>query len=297
MALTATRESGAGLGVTLKRLASFIRLEHTVFVLPYAFVGAALAVHGRPSWGRLEAITLVMAGARTIAMSLNRLVDAELDARNPRTASRELPAGLLRHRDVWLFMAVAALVLVAGLAQLPRITWALVPIPILAFLVYPYTKRVTPLCHVWLGATAALGPVGAWTAAVGRVEWKSFLVGAVVAFWMAGFDILYATMDEASDRTNGIHSMVADFGPRRALLVARAFHVLSVGAMLWVAAACDLGWPYVVGVAACAGLMGYEHWMVRPGDLSRVNAAFFNVNAVVACLYLAAVAASLWLTP
>lgn len=296
MAATAS-EPRAGLGLTLKRLASFIRLEHTVFVLPYAFVGAALSVHGRPSWGTLEAITLVMAGARTIAMSLNRLVDVELDARNPRTARRELPAGLLRQRDVWLFMGVAALVLIAGLAQLPRICWVLVPIPILAFVAYPYMKRFTPFCHVWLGATAALGPIGAWTATVGRVEWQSFVVGAVVAFWMAGFDILYATMDEASDREHGIHSMIADFGAQRGLYVARGFHVASVAAMLWVASACSLGLPYLVGVAACAALMGYEHWMVRPGDLSRVNAAFFNVNAIVACLYLAAVIMSLWLTP
>jgi 4-hydroxybenzoate polyprenyltransferase len=232
-----------------------------------------------------------MAGARTLAMALNRLIDAELDARNPRTAARELPAGLLRSRDALLLCAAGLLAFAIALGELAPLTRPLAPIVVAAFVIYPYLKRFTPLCHVWLGLVDGLAPVGAWVAITDRLDARAFLVGGVVCFWMAGFDVIYATMDVDHDREVGLHSIPADLGLARGLLVARAFHVAAVACMVAVGVALDLGVVYLLGVIACAALLAYENAIVSPGDLSRVNAAFFNVNAVIAGLYLVAVAA------
>jgi 4-hydroxybenzoate polyprenyltransferase len=276
--------------VTARRLSSFVKLEHTLFALPYAYVGAILAVRGAPSLHDLVWITLAMAGARSLAMALNRLIDAGLDARNPRTAQRELPRGLLTRGQVLGFCAASLAVFALAVSQLAPLTRPLAPIVVVAFVVYPYLKRVTPLCHLFLGLVDGLAPVGAWVAITNHLDAKPFLLAGVVCFWMAGFDVIYATMDVDHDRANGLHSIPAWLGVARGLQTARAFHVLAVACMIAVGPVFSLGAIYYAGVAVCSVLLAYENAIVKPNDLRRVNAAFFNVNAIIAALYLAAVA-------
>jgi 4-hydroxybenzoate polyprenyltransferase len=272
-----------------RRFANLVRLEHTVFALPYAYVGAILAVRGWPGLAVLVWITVVMVGARSFAMAVNRLVDAAIDARNPRTAGRDLPAGKLGRGQVLAFAAVSLAVFALGLSQLPAITRWLAPIVIAAFVVYPYLKRVTPLCHLWLGLVDGLAPVGGWVAVTGHFDTAAWLLGAAVACWIAGFDIIYATMDIDVDRAQGLHSVPADYGVARALTISRALHALSVVALIGVGLSLGLGPVYAVGVAAVALLLAYEQNLVSPTDLSRVDMAFLSVNGVIALLYFATV--------
>ncbi len=271
------------------RLSALVKFEHTLFALPYAYVGAVLAVDGAPELADLVWITVAMAGARSLAMALNRLIDAEIDARNPRTVRRELPAGLLSRAQVIAFCLGSVVVFAVAVSQLAPITRWLAPIPVVAFVIYPYLKRWTPLCHLWLGAVDGLAPVGAWIAITGTVDAEAFLLGGVVCFWIAGFDVIYATLDHDHDRAEGLHSIPADLGLAAGLAVARLLHGLAVACMVAAGMALDLGSVYWVGVAVCAALLAYENAIVKPDDLSRVNAAFFNVNALLAAIYLAAV--------
>jgi 4-hydroxybenzoate polyprenyltransferase len=272
-----------------QRFANLVRLEHTVFALPYAYVGAILAVDGWPGISVLGWITVVMVGARSFAMAVNRLVDAAIDARNPRTAGRELPAGRLKRSQVIAFALASLAVFVIGISQLPAITRWLAPIVIVAMVVYPYLKRVTPLCHVWLGVVDGLAPVGGWVAVTGHFDIAAWLLGAAVACWIAGFDIIYATMDIEVDRAQGLHSLPADCGVARALYASRTLHALSVVALAAVGWSLGLGPIYAVGVVAVAALLAYEQQLVSPDDLSRVDMAFLSVNGVIALLYLGTV--------
>ena len=275
--------------VVARRLSSLVRLEHTLFALPYAYVGAVFAVDGRPAFADLFWITIAMAGARSLAMAVNRLVDAEIDARNPRTARREIPAGLLSRMQVIAFCLVSVAILALAISQLAPITRWLAPIPVVAFVIYPYLKRFTPLCHLWLGAVDGLAPIGAWVAITNDVDPKAFLLGGVVCFWIAGFDVIYATMDYEHDRRERLHSIPADYGMAAGLTIGRIFHGLAVVFMVLSGIALGVGIIYWLGVAICAALLAYENAIVKPDDLSRVNAAFFNVNAILAGIYLAAV--------
>jgi 4-hydroxybenzoate polyprenyltransferase len=268
-----------------QRFVNLVRLEHTVFALPYAYVGAILAVDGWPGLAVLVWITVVMVGARSFAMAVNRLVDAAIDARNPRTAGRELPAGRLGRGQVLAFSAVSLAIFALGLSQLPAITRWLAPIVIAAFVVYPYLKRVTPLCHLWLGIVDGLAPVGGWVAVTGHFDVAAWLLGAAVACWIAGFDIIYATMDIDVDHAEGLHSVPADYGVARALQISRALHALSVVALAGVGWSLGLGPVYALGVVAVAALLAYEQNLVSPTDLSRVDMAFLSVNGVIALLY------------
>jgi 4-hydroxybenzoate polyprenyltransferase len=273
-----------------QRFVSLVRLEHTVFALPYAYVGAILAVHGWPGLAVLIWITVVMVGARSFAMAVNRLVDAAIDARNPRTAARELPAGRLKRSQVVGFALGSLALFTAGISQLPAITRWLAPIVVAAFVVYPYLKRYTPLCHIWLGVVDGLAPVGGWVAVTGHFDVAAWLLGAAVACWIAGFDIIYATMDIEVDRVQGLHSMPADYGVARALWISRALHALSVVALVGVGLSLSLGPVYAIGVAAVALLLAYEQQLVSPNDLSRVDMAFLSVNGTIAMLYFGTVA-------
>jgi 4-hydroxybenzoate polyprenyltransferase len=268
-----------------QRLVNLVRLEHTVFALPYAYVGAILAVHGWPGITVLGWITVVMVGARSFAMAVNRLVDAAIDARNPRTAGRELPAGRLTRAQVIAFALTSLAVFVVGISQLPSITRWLAPIVIAAMVVYPYLKRYTSLCHLWLGAVDGLAPVGGWVAVTGHFDVAAWLLGAAVACWIAGFDVIYATMDIEVDRAQGLHSLPADYGVARALHVSRTLHALSVVALAAVGWSLGLGPVYAIGVVAVAALLAYEQQLVSPNDLSRVDMAFLSVNGVIALLY------------
>jgi 4-hydroxybenzoate polyprenyltransferase len=270
-----------------RRLASLVRIEHTVFALPFAYVGAFLAVYGWPGLSDMIWITVAMAGARTLAMALNRLVDAELDARNPRTASRELPTGALTRAHVFGLCAAAFAAYLLAVFQLDPVVRWLWPIPVAMFVIYPYLKRVTWLCHLWLGACLGLAPVGAWLAISGSAPWEAWAMGVAVLFWVAGFDLFYSLYDLDHDRREGLHSWAARFGERGAFAGARIFHALTVLFLALAGIGLAVGVWYWLGVAVVAILLGYEHSIVRPGDLRRLDAAFFTVNGVMSVVFLA----------
>lgn len=293
-------------------LLELVKFEHSIFALPYAFIGALygaatigfpvpeiwppiaprptpwVALSNWPTWSAIVWITVAMVGARAVAFVVNRAVDKEIDARNPRTSGRAVPAGLVKAWELWLFAAVMLAAYLHAVFQLAPITHWLWPIPLAMFLVYPYLKRFTPLAHFWLGACLGLGAVGGW-AAVGAsltdpVPW---LLGAAVAVWTAGFDIIYATQDRECDIRDRVHSVPADFGIPRALLVTKVTHALAVALFMAGGALAGAGWPYFAGVAIAGILLAYENAIISPKDLSRVNAAFFTVNGMVAVVILA----------
>ena len=277
--------------VYARRFVSLVKLEHTVFALPYAYAGAVLAAGEVPGLQRLLWITVAMVGARSLAMALNRLIDAGIDARNPRTARRELPAGLLSPVHVAAFAAASLAVFLLAVWQLPPVTHLLWPIPVAGFVIYPYLKRFTWLCHAFLGAVDGLAPVGGWVAVTGTVDWQPFLLGGAVALWIGGFDIIYATMDLEIDRRQGLHSIPRRFGVAMALLTTRLFHAGSVALLVWLGLALSLGPFYWLGLAVVAALLAYENSIVSADDLSRVDMAFLQMNGVIAIVFLAGVLA------
>ena len=281
----------SAVAVLPRRFASLVKIEHTVFALPFAYIGALLCRNDIPSAHDLVWITFAMVGARSLAMSINRLVDAEIDARNPRTATRELPAGRLSRLQVLLFCALAlALYLVACFQLDPIVRW-LAPIPIVGFVVYPYLKRFTWLSHLWLGAVDGLAPLGAWVAITGRLPWEAWALGAAVAVWIAGFDLFYSLFDREIDLAQGLHSVSTRFGVEGAFRGARLLHLATIALLVAVGLGLDLGWLYWLGVVAVALLLAYEHSLIRPGDLRRLDAAFFTVNGVISVAFFAFVLA------
>jgi 4-hydroxybenzoate polyprenyltransferase len=271
--------------------ASLVKVEHTVFALPFAYIGAFLAVDGVPSAHDVLWITVAMIGARSLAMALNRLIDAGIDARNPRTAGRELPRGALRPWQVMAFSLASLVVFLIAVYQLaPLVRW-LWPIPVLAFVVYPYLKRWSWISHFWLGAVDGLAPLGAWAAITNDLPWEAWALGGAVALWVAGFDLLYALFDLDVDRAQGLHSLPARFGMRAAFLGARACHAGTVALL----AAAGLGLPvgalYWLGVAAVAALLVYEHSLVSATDRRRLDMAFFTMNGVISITFFAFVLA------
>jgi 4-hydroxybenzoate polyprenyltransferase len=268
-----------------------VKFEHTIFALPFAYVGAFLAVQGVPSGHDLLWITVAMVGARSLAMALNRLIDARIDAANPRTASRELPSGALTNAAVVAFCVLALVVYLLAVWELdPLVRW-LSPIPVAMFVVYPYLKRFTWLCHLWLGAVDGLAPVGAWAAIKGELPWQAWALGAAVAAWVAGFDLFYSLFDVDVDREQGLHSWATRFGERGAFQGARALHLSTIALLAAAGSGLDVGVLYWVGVAAVAALLLYEHTLVRPGDLRRLDAAFFTMNGVISVAFFAFVLA------
>lgn len=291
----------------LRVLLELVKFEHSVFALPYAYIGALYGaatvsfavpeiwppVAPRPTpwvtlsnWPTLAAIlwvTVAMVGARAVAFVVNRAVDKEIDARNPRTAGRAVPAGLIKAWELWLFAAFMLAAYLHAVFQLAPVTHWLWPVPLAMFLVYPYLKRFTPLAHLWLGACLGLGAVGGW-AAVGAslADPTPWLFGAAVAVWTAGFDIIYATQDHACDIRDCVHSVPADFGMARALLVTRITHALAVALFVAGGLSAGAGWPFFAGVAIAGILLTYENAIISPTDLTRVDAAFFAVNGMVA---------------
>ncbi len=272
------------------RLARLVRIEHTVFALPFAYVGALLAVDGWPGTGTMAWITLAMVGARTLAMGLNRLIDAEIDAANPRTAGRELPAGALTRGHVLALCAGSLALYLVAIWQLDPIVRWLWPIPVALFVGYPYLKRYTWLCHLWLGASLGLAPVGAWVAITGELPWQAWALGGAVCLWVAGFDLFYALFDREHDLAAGLHSWAARFGVAGVFAGARAMHAGVVVLLAAAGAGLTVGVWYWLGVAVVAVLLLYEHLIVRPDDLRRLDAAFFAVNGVLSITFLAFVA-------
>lgn len=273
-----------------RRLASLVRIEHTVFALPFAYVGAFFAVDAWPGLPTMAWITVAMVGARTLAMALNRLVDAELDARNPRTASRELPSGALTRAQVLALCVLALGVFLLAISQLDPIVRWLWPIPVALFVVYPYLKRFTWLCHLWLGACLGLAPVGAWLAVTGTAPWEAWAIGAAVMLWVAGFDLFYSLFDLEHDRAEGLHSWATRFGVGGVFVGARMLHAGSVALLALAGFGLDVTVLYWVGVLAVTALLVYEHSIVEPDDLRRLDAAFFTLNGVISVVFFAFVA-------
>jgi 4-hydroxybenzoate polyprenyltransferase len=269
------------------RFARLVKIEHTIFALPFAYVGAFLAVGATPSAHDLVWITLAMVGARSLAMALNRLIDAGIDARNPRTAGREIPSGQLSLLQVVLFCAASLALFLVAVSQLAPKTHYLWPVPVIGFVVYPYLKRFTWLCHFWLGAVDGLAPVGAWVAITNHLPWQAWILGAAVALWVAGFDCFYALFDVDIDRAQGLHSIATRFGVRGAFAGARLSHLATVACLVAAGLGLPVGLLYWIGVGAVAALLAYEHALVRPGDLRRLDAAFFTMNGVISVVFAA----------
>jgi len=278
----------------LSRVATYgrlVRFSHTIFALPFAVMGAVLGANGIPDLKVCLFILMAMVGARSMAMAMNRLADHTIDADNPRTKGRELPAGILSRAEVWGFLAVSLCVFVAACWLLNPLTLRLSPIVIFVLLSYPFAKRFTSLCHLWLGAALGLSPIGAFVAvrgAFGPEALAPWLLGGAVVLWTAGFDVIYALLDVAFDKKKKLFSIPASFGAGRALMVSAVFHVVTVGILVAVGLVVPLGVAWFVGVVLVAAILFYEHWIVSADDLSRVNMAFFTMNGVVSLLLMVA---------
>src|SRR5829696_992478 len=269
-------------------LLEMIKWEHTVFALPFAYAGM-LAAPVPFSFSHLFWITVAMIGAPTAGMTLNRIIDAKMDAINPRTANRAIPKGLVGLREAWVFTGAAVALLVLATLFLAPITRVLWPLVVLGFVIYPYTKRFTWLCHLALGVANGLAPGAAWVAVTGDVSWTPALIWAGAALWVAGFDVVYALLDRDFDLENEINSLPVRFGIGSALVVSRAWHALSVAFLVAFGAAASLGAVYYLGVVVVAWLLFYEQSLVRKDDLSKLNMAFFTMNGVISLVFFACV--------
>ena len=271
------------------RIRAFLRLvaiEHSVFALPFAYLSAFAAMRvdgGRVRWLDLLLITVAMVGVRTFAMAANRIIDRQIDARNPRTAGRELVTGAVSVRTAWSGAVVALVVFLAAAAALNPLCLVLAPLAVIPLVLYPYAKRFTDWPHAVLAIAQAVGPVGAWFAVTGTFTGSgpAWLLGAAVGLWIGGFDLIYACQDAEVDREIGVRSVPARYGLRFALHASTVAHVITFGLFLWFGEVIGLGWPWWIGLALTAAAFGYQHVVVTPGDLSRVNRAFFTANGFV----------------
>ena len=266
-----------------------IKIEHSVFALPFALVGALLAARdaGRwPTWLQIFWIVVAMVGARSAAMTINRIADVHYDRRNPRTAQRALPTGQVSVSFAWVFALAASALLVIAAWQLNRLALELSPVALAVLFFYSYTKRFTALSHFVLGFCLGMSPAAAWIAIRGSLDWRMLILCAAVTLWVGGFDVLYACQDIDFDRKVGLHSIPKALGVRGALAVARTMHALMVALLAWLAVGFHLAWPAWAGIAVVAALLGYEHSLVKANDLSKINAAFFTVNGYISLLFL-----------
>ncbi len=268
----------------LATLLEMIKFSHTVFAFPFALMGvilASLASGAAPTFSQVFWICLAMVGARTGAMGLNRIIDARIDAGNPRTADRHLPAGRVAVGEAWLLVAGAFALLLLAAWRLNPLCLQLAPVAIFCLAFYSYCKRFTAMAHMVLGLCLAAAPVGAWIALRGDIGWPVIVLGLAVLFWVAGFDIFYALQDYEFDRQQGLFSIPARFGIERSFTIARWFHLAMVVLLLLLVFSEGLGFVYLIGVLVVAGMLVYEHMLVRPDDLERLDAAFFNMNGYI----------------
>ena len=273
-----------------------IKIEHTLFALPFAFLGAILAAGGIPTLWQLSWIVVAMVGARSAAMAFNRIADRQYDARNPRTAMRALPAGLLSLGFVWGFTIVSALIFFIAAAMLNRLTLILAPVALASVLLYSLTKRWTQFSHIVLGWCLSIAPTGAWVAVRGQIDSPvPLLLSLVVLLWTAGFDVLYACQDLEFDRSQGLHSIPARFGIAHALWISRGLHAGAFIALVTLYLVSGLGPLALIGVVLTASLLLYQHRLVRADDLGRLNAAFFTTNAFVSVILLATFGSAVFL--
>ena len=279
----------------IRTYGSLVRFSHSVFALPFALTGALLAARERGiTAGQVFWIVVAMVAARSAAMGFNRLVDAEFDARNPRTASREIPRGIVSRRQATAFVLVSSVVFIAAAAQLGLLCLALSPLALAIVFWYSLAKRYTHWTQAFLGLAMAVAPVGGWFAAGGRGGWEPWVLGLAVGLWVGGFDVLYACQDLAFDRAAGLHSIPVRYGVPRALVISRAMHVGTILAMAALAVLTPLGPLYLIGVTVVAVLLAYEQSLVSPADLSQVKRAF-DLNGYVGLLYLVFTAAAIYL--
>lgn len=272
-----------------------IKWEHTVFALPFALVSLLVASDGVPAWSTVGWILVAMVGARSTAMAFNRLVDARIDAANPRTAEREIPSGALSRTAVLVFTLATAALFVLAAFMLNPLCFALSPVALVIVWFYSLTKRFTALSHLFLGLALGVAPIGAWLAVRGEFAAFPVILALAVLCWVAGFDVLYACQDVDFDRRAGLRSIPAAIGPGNARWVARGLHVLAVAAWAWAFVSVDLGAVALAGVVVTAALLGYEHWLVRSDDLSRIDRAFFEVNSWIGMVLLGSTLLELYL--
>ncbi|MET9105336.1 menaquinone biosynthesis prenyltransferase MqnP [Streptomyces zhihengii] len=268
----------------VKAFLRLVMIEHSVFALPFAYIAALTAMFeadGTVHWAELLLVTVAMVGLRTFAMACNRIIDREIDARNPRTASRELVTGAVSVRSAWTGALMALVVFLGAAALLNPLCLALAPVAVVPMVVYPYGKRFTDYPHAILGLAQAMGPVGAWIAVTGSWSWDAVILGLAVGVWIGGFDLIFACQDVQADRAHGVRSVPARFGIPAALYGARACHVVTMALFVWYAVATDAGAFLWAGLAVVAAAFAYEHSIVRPHDLSRLNRAFFTVNGFI----------------
>ncbi|GGM08183.1 menaquinone biosynthesis prenyltransferase MqnP [Deinococcus aerophilus] len=278
----------------MKTYLQLVKFEHTVFALPFAYAGMLLASMqtqgtGWPGLGVVVWVTVAMAAARTAAMGANRVIDRFIDARNPRTAGREVPSGKVSPAQAWALVGISLVVMAFAAAQLNPLCLALLPLAVVFLIGYPYTKRFTWLCHAWLGVTDGAAAAGGWIAVTGHFAPGAWVLWAVVIFWMIGLDVIYATMDRDFDVKHGIKSIPARFGIRRALRIAAASHALTFALLLLVGVVTGASGWYYLAAAAMGVILLYEHRIVNPDDLARVNVAFFDANMWLALTMLAGV--------
>lgn len=282
----------------MNKLALYLRMikfSHSVFALPFAFAAAVLAEAGIPSWNKTLWIALAMLGARSGAMGLNRIIDCEIDALNPRTANRELPAGKIKKSHAWVFTIIAFSVMIFSAYMLNPLCLMLSPVAIGVFVLYSYCKRFTWLCHIVLGVAISGAPLGAWIAITGEVDARILPLCIAVVTWLAGFDILYALQDIDFDRRHGLYSIPAIFGTAKSLLLSKLLHLNT-----WVLLTCtgvlfNLGWVFYLTMLIIAGILIYEHSLVKENDLSKLDIAFFNMNGYISVVFFAGILISvLW---
>ena len=268
----------------IKIIFTDIKIAHTVFALPFAVMSAFLAAEGMPGLGELTWILIAMFGARNGAMAFNRIVDSKLDRLNPRTKDRALPARKSTAKEYWVFLILSSFVFLFSAYMLNSLAFALSPVALVIVFGYSFAKRFTSLSHLWLGVAISIAPVGAWVAVREEISIESLVLGAAVVFWLVGFDIIYSCMDVDSDRSNNLHSIPQKFGVRTALRLAFSSHCMMILFLILLLFIPALGWVYFFGVILTAGLLFYEHSLVREDDLLLVNVAFFNINGIISVL-------------
>ncbi|SFK91829.1 4-hydroxybenzoate polyprenyltransferase [Paenibacillus sp. 1_12] len=262
-----------------------IKIEHTLFALPFAFMGAILGsivmTNHLPGWAAIGWIILAMVGARSAAMGLNRVIDKVFDGKNPRTAARAIPAGLISSKEAIIFIVISFVLLFWATSNLSSLSMKLLPVAVFFLVFYSYTKRFTWACHLILGLTLGLAPLGGWVAVTNDISWAAIVFYVSVSFWTAGFDVIYACQDTEFDKNEGLHSIPQRFGVAKALRIARWFHVITAVGLIVLFYLTDLSWIYLIGILIANLLLFYQHKIVNPTNLSRVNIAFFTLNSIL----------------
>ncbi len=287
----------AGIMQKVSIFMEMVKFSHTIFALPFALSAALLAAGGLPSGRQLLFIVLAMVGARTAAMSMNRLIDAGIDARNPRTAGRAIPAGLLSGKAVFGVIIISVALLLWAAAMLNPLCLKLSPVALFFLVLYSYCKRFTALAHIVLGICLAAAPIGAWVALKGSIDLPAVVMGLLVLFWVAGFDILYALQDLDFDRQAGLHSIPVALGINGSLWLSRLFHLLTVLLLIWLILLLHLGVWFWIGSVIMAAMLLYEHLLLRNGDLTRLDAAFFTMNGYISLTFFLTTALDVFVSP